>query len=846
MKLLAKIIVTLLLFFANEVKAQYVPVNDANLLAWMNQNIPLALNGNQLDTTSIYVLNTTSISIYGISLTDVSAIQYFDNLESLELRGNNLTNIPKFPNSLTYINVAENLLTGLPSLPSNLSSLVASSNLLTSLPPLNNVLIDLDVMSNQLTSLPSLNYLQRCYVSNNQLSSLPSLPNSLLVLWCDYNQITSLPNLPNSLLHLQCGFNNLSVLPSLPNGLNFLSFIDNNVSELPILPESLGSLDFVGNQISSLPETLPTQLYSLRCDLNPITEIPALPETMIEFGCSYTLITELPPFNNNNVLRYLYVHNINISYLPPLPPNLSGLFAMNNQITCFPTFPQSCEYIYISGNLNTCIPNNSMYLDSISALLPICVENDSINNPNNCTGSSLKGTVFNDLNDDCLEQNEAKLKNVPINIYNENLQYLGTTTTNTSGNFYYPSAVNGYTIKIDTSNFKYITNCTNPGYDTTLSTSSNNQLIDLDFGFKCPDDFDLSIQSIANYGIAFPGQQHSLRLMTGETSEWFGFECFPNLGGTLNIIAEGPIQYIGAPPFAITPTVYGTVYSYNISDFTTIEDNSFELNFIVDTTAQSGDNITVYAEILSTNNEINTSNNSMLFTYEVVNSYDPNLKEVYPQQVLPGFEDYLTYTIHFQNLGSAPAFNIRIADTLSNYLDVETFKVINYSDPNTITINNNILQVRFPNIMLPDSASNPEGSKGFIQYKIKPKSGLVINSTIENTAHIFFDYNPAVVTNTALTECVEKIDSDTIEKEGSFKIFPNPSYGAINISTELKLNGEIKIQLFDLSGKELKISEIEKIIASNWKINLNEKSGFYILQITDPEGNVFKKKIVLN
>ena len=81
MKLLAKIIVTLLLIFANEVKAQYVPVNDANLLAWMNQNIPLALNGNQMDTTSIYVLNTTPISIYGISLTDVSAIQYFDNLD---------------------------------------------------------------------------------------------------------------------------------------------------------------------------------------------------------------------------------------------------------------------------------------------------------------------------------------------------------------------------------------------------------------------------------------------------------------------------------------------------------------------------------------------------------------------------------------------------------------------------------------------------------------------------------------------------------------------------------------------------------------------------------------------
>jgi hypothetical protein len=60
------------------------------------------------------------------------------------------------------------------------------------------------------------------------------------------------------------------------------------------------------------------------------------------------------------------------------------------------------------------------------------------------------------------------------------------------------------------------------------------------------------------------------------------------------------------------------------------------------------------------------------------------------------------------------------------------------------------------------------------------------------------------------------------------------------------LNGEIKIQLFDLSGKELEIDEIENVNSSNWKINLNENSGFYILQIKDSEGNLFKKKIVLN
>ncbi len=845
MKLLAKLIFCILLLFVSEVKAQYVTVNDPNLLAWMSENIPLALNGNQLDTTSIYVLNTTNINITGISLTDVSTIQYFDSLQSLVLLGTNLTNIPKFPNSLTEISIQVNLLTSLPTLPNNLLTLDVSNNLLTSLPPLNNTLKSLAAVANQLTSLPTLNMnLQYCNIDNNQLVSLPNLPPSLLTLSCANNQLNNLPNLLPSLYFLKCSNNNLVTLPSLTNGMRILDFSYNNVSALPFLPDSLYAILFIDNQISNLPDPLPAYLGFLNCDSNQITEIPPLPQSMLDLRFSNTLVTTMPILNEG--LEVLQFSKNDITYLPPLPPNLIEITADSNQITCFPPFPQSCTTIKISGNLNTCIPNSSIYLDPTSALLPICVDNDNLNNPNNCIGASLYGTVFNDFTNDCIEQNETKLKNVPIDIYNENQEYVGTTTTNQSGNFYSSLALVGYTIKIDTSNFQYTTNCSNPGYDTTLTSIDINQMIDLDFAFNCPDNFDLSIQSIVNNDIAFPGQPHSLRILTGETSEWFGFECFSALSGIFNITAVGPIQYIGVPPTAITPAVNGYIYSYNLSDFTTVTNNSFELNFLVDTAAQTGDNIAIYAEILSNDNESNITNNSMVFNYQVVNSYDPNMKEVYPQQVLPGYDDYFTYTIHFQNLGSAPAFNIRIADTLSNNLDVETFQVLNYSDPNTITINNNILQVRFPNIMLPDSASNPEGSKGFIQYKIKPKSGLAVDSTIKNTAYIYFDYNPAVVTNTAITEYVETMDVATIEKESSFKIFPNPSNGKINITTDLKLDGEIKIQLFDLSGKELEIDEIENVNSSNWKINLNENSGFYILQIKDSEGNLFKKKIVLN
>jgi uncharacterized repeat protein (TIGR01451 family) len=124
------------------------------------------------------------------------------------------------------------------------------------------------------------------------------------------------------------------------------------------------------------------------------------------------------------------------------------------------------------------------------------------------------------------------------------------------------------------------------------------------------------------------------------------------------------------------------------------------------------------------------------------------MKEVYPVNVLPGYDDWFTYTIHFQNTGNAPAFNIRLRDTLDNNLDLSTFEMLGYSHPALVSINENVLTVRFNNIMLPDSTTDYQGSMGYFQYRIKPLSNLPLGTQIENTAYIYFDYNAPIVTNT--------------------------------------------------------------------------------------------------
>ncbi len=87
---------------------------------------------------------------------------------------------------------------------------------------------------NQLTSLPKLpDSLRKLECSNNKLTSLPKLPNSLKELECSNNQLTILPKLPKSLQTLYCSNNQLTVLPKLPKSLRELYCGSNNLTSLP-------------------------------------------------------------------------------------------------------------------------------------------------------------------------------------------------------------------------------------------------------------------------------------------------------------------------------------------------------------------------------------------------------------------------------------------------------------------------------------------------------------------------------------------------------------------------------------------------------------------------------------
>jgi fimbrial isopeptide formation D2 family protein len=783
-------------------KAQnYVTIPDANFVIWLTAHIPSAMNGNLMDTSSTAVTTLSSIDVGNNSIADLTGIQYFDSLKTLDCGNDNSGN----PNSLT----------SLPPLPTSLETLVCNGNSLTSLPTLPNALKYLMCYFNQLTSLPTLpNLLQFLNCSNNLLTSIPILPSSLQILGCVYNQLTSLPILPDSLQNIQCYHNQLMNLPSLPNTLTTLVCSDNQLTSLPSLPNTMTELNCSNNQLTVLP-TLQSSLLYLSCAFNQLTSLPPLPDS----------------------LQNLYCNNNNLTSFPFLPNSIFNLGCGNNNISCFPTFPNTfidSVFFSITPNPFTCLPNYISAMNFATHAYPLCVIGDTINNVNNCTSSQgITGFTYKDNNINCIKDGyDLNLVNIPLKLYDSNNTLLCQTYSAINGIYEFRDTSGTYIVNIDTTGMPFTVQCTYPGIDSTVTLTNGNPLAtDVNFAITCKPGFDVGVQSVFQSGWVFPGQQHELSINAGDMNQWYNLNCANGISGQVQVSVTGSVTYTSIAAGSLTPIITGNVFTYTIADFGTIYNaQDFGLLFTTDTTAQAGDQICVNVTVTPTNGDNNTSNNNYQFCYQVINSYDPNLKEVYPIDVLPGYQDWFTYTIHFQNTGTAPAFNIRLVDTLSNNLDLETFQVINYSHHNTISLKNKVLTVRFPNIMLTDSTSNLEGSKGFVQYRVKPKPNLPLGTQIKNTANIYFDYNAPIVTNTTINEYTQTASLKEIQMNSSISVYPNPGNGKYYVKLPDGMNfSELSLEVYNLLG-ELVISK--KPQNSLTQIDLSQQpNGIYIVRV---------------
>ncbi len=417
------------------------------------------------------------------------------------------------------------------------------------------------------------------------------------------------------------------------------------------------------------------------------------------------------------------------------------------------------------------------------------------------------GKVFLDQNNDCsLSGTEPSLTSVPVKLYDSTNQLIGLTYAMKNGLYLFEKSVGKYRVEVDLRKAPLKITCP-IGIDTTFTLVKGVLSNGYNFPAVCGS-ADVAVQNIRPLGAVFPGRKHRLTIKAGFLSKSILENC-QNSGdsATIKVKVNGKVSYQGMAYSTPSPnSISGTTYTWRIKDLMKFN-NDLDMYFKVDTNAQSTDSIVVNVEIRPLGIDKDTSNNKLKFVYKVSNSYDPNIKETYPEKVLPKYNDWFYYTIHFQNTGNAPAYNIRLEDSIDALLDYETMEVLDYSHPNRIAFNKNILKFYFDDIMLPDSFTDSKGSIGYVQYRIKPKANLPLGTKIHNTAYIYFDYNSPVVTNTTINEYAEpKGNNIKPIANDAFVIYPNPSHGVFKL--QLKNNSSTKLTILNSMGQVIKQAEI--------------------------------------
>nr|WP_315035511.1 T9SS type A sorting domain-containing protein [uncultured Chryseobacterium sp.] len=844
------------------------PKFKAKLLTANTGNNPFSydLNGNptKIDTNNdgeIQVSEAQNISklvLGSTQINDITGIQNFTNLASLNLTGNSL---------LTTVNVSN----------------------MTQLKELLNYTNALNLINTQ-----GCNQLETFLLSNNSgtISNLGFLQNTSL----KKLTITTNSNLESADLSILTGLEDIYFGESSNPNFTSLNLSNNvNLKKIYIVKPNLASLTFSTLNHLEYVNIQKTKLTSL-----DFTAAPLLNDLSLDKNA---LLNSLSIQNNNN-LEYLKISTsplltfVSVQNKPNLlgltvqgtsvtSLNLAGLTAMfnlslgDNKITSM-DFSPATNLIFLSLGedfLTSVDISQNAKVSSISAVGNAITTVNVKNGKPNLDYSAGPKSMSPNLAYVCCDTNRIQTFSNMLATYGHNTVEInsycsfvpGGPTYTVQGNTKLDVNNNGCDASDPVKTFQKfnITSGSNSG--SYIANNSGNYSIALQAGVSTispvvenPSYFNISPTSInvdfptqtsplaQNFCITPNGTHNDLEVMIIPVNA-----AIPGFSSKYKIVYKnkGNTVQSGALAFnyndaisdyqtsTLTPTSQSSgVLNWNLTNILPFETKEITVAIKLNTPTQtpplnSGDILHYTAQIDGAADET-PADNIFALNRTVVNSFDPNDKTCLQGASIAQSKvgDYVHYLIRFENTGTANARNIVVKDEIdAAKFDLSSIVPLNSShDFITKITNPNIVEFIFENIQLPfDDANND----GYISFKIKTKSTLNAGDSFSNTAKIYFDYNHPIITNT-YTTTVENVLATTESSKNTtqFTIYPNPVKDILNIKSKDEV---IKAEIYDVTGRIINSSNVQ-----GNSMNVSELSkGNYMIKVFTKDKTMVQKFI---
>lgn len=431
------------------------------------------------------------------------------------------------------------------------------------------------------------------------------------------------------------------------------------------------------------------------------------------------------------------------------------------------------------------------------------------------------GKVKFDANSNGCDAGDAYLNNIAVKNINGSNTY--TSYTDYNGSEYYLIGDAG-TNTVSITNLPSYFTVTPPNQVFNFTTPGTTTASDFCVSINSSvNDLEVILIPVFNVVLGFPAFYHIYYKNNGSTT----------LSGQITLpFNNTKMSFLSSSP---TPNTIGTsMLTYNFSGLAPFESriiSNVKFQVASPPTVNAGDVLASTSSITPVVSDATPTDNTSSISQTVVNSQDPNDITVHEGSTITlakAQQDYLHYTIRFQNVGTSDAINIKVVNDLDAKLDWNTFQLVSTSHNCRVKNKNGHNEFLFEGINLPGTANEPL-SNGYITYKVKPIASIAIGNVIPNLANIYFDYNAPITTNTASTTIVANLANNTFAFN-NFNYSPNPVKNLLSVSNNSVID---YIEITSILGQKMMSIKVNDL---QTELNLSELSnGIYFVKVTSED-----------